>query len=328
MKKTLIDNVIIISKTGIIDEDSFSSHEYDIDVFQIFKELHSKYFKLAENLSPKDIEIIEKIDEDLQFFIDFMKKEGIDITKNIEFSTYVLQSSSILYHYYLGLKILAIDPYKIEPLLSYQRVLFLGNYYASKYDFLGLVEFKVYESIKNSQYFDGNIRLEKIVNWVERNRQFIMDKSYYNNSIQNGFDKANLVEEKIVSMDSEFARILVQKLKPYFPDEAQHPLLFDLLVENKDVKGLIFKGYINQLPELFKRLKYNNKIIVSNKKILGTWISERFIVKNKKNETLGLDYEFVYNILTKTKNEPSKSNRILTDIVQYIQPENRKKDFT
>ncbi|MCJ7771607.1 MAG: hypothetical protein MUP22_00575 [Desulfobacterales bacterium] len=144
---------------------------YDIDVFDIYDELKKKY--------PNDgnVKILNELDNSTFFemqednFVKSLKSGGIDLSKNQENRCCILPSTSNFYLYHLGWKILIIDPYKIEALLSYQSKEFLGNSSASKDNFVGLVEHVVYEFVKANNYLNESIRLKKIMKWVRRNHQ-------------------------------------------------------------------------------------------------------------------------------------------------------------
>jgi len=267
MGKTDKHSFIKIEKTGLINENTISRHEYDIDVFEILDNLHERYSKVPENAKAGKDELYNILKIMKKGFIDFMAKEGINITQNTKLSSYILPSSLNIYPQYLAFKILTIDPYKIEPLLSYQRVLFLGNYYAPKDDFLGLVEFMVYDFVKNRNYFNEDIRLEKIINWIEQNRAFILNNQFY--------------EFRTVAIAGEFVYILYRALQIYFPN-SQHSELYQLLFKDKKPSApLVFNGKLIELADLFKRLNLHNFIVVDSAKVLAEWIAGNFCLKTR-----------------------------------------------
>ena len=103
---------------------------------------------------------------------------------------------------------------------------------------------------------------------------------------------------------------VLNALKDYFKEE-QHKELFKLL-EGKEINNsLMFNGNKNQLTELFKRLEYNDLIIIPNNKIeLANWIVKNFTTKKG-------DYIFsqVYSEeLSKTSFKIPTSKRILNSI--------------
>ncbi|MGZ4055313.1 MAG: hypothetical protein ACXVDZ_14280 [Bacteroidia bacterium] len=324
-------------------------HVYDIDVFEILDQLRAKLSSNIEGL-PSNFRDLKFIDDDEESFVSTMKKQyGIDVTENRKYRNYILPSSNNMYQTYLGWKILSMDPYKIEPLLSYQSVLFLGNDNAPKDNFLGSLEFSVYVFVKGRIVFDEFIRLEKMVDWMERNRVFLLNKAYQPDEIveseedtvikkltstkQSLKGNAKQVSKKnkdkqvidttpnvrIVLMAPEFAAILVEKLKSYFPED-DYSRLFDLIIKNKMKKKLPFFGNRNQIAELFKRLHYNGKITVNTYDLLARWISNNFNVFDKGGKIEVLNANTILSILKNSKKEPPKGKRILEDMAVYIMP--------
>jgi hypothetical protein len=103
---------------------------------------------------------------------------------------------------------------------------------------------------------------------------------------------------------------VLNALKDYFQEE-QHEELHSLL-EGKEINNsLIFKGNKNQLTELFKRLEYNDLIIIPiTKTELANWI-----VKNFKTRKGPYIFSQVYNEeLSKTSFNIPNSKRILNSI--------------
>jgi hypothetical protein len=311
-------------------------HVYDIDAFEIIDKLKEKYNSSIEKGKEqlKDLEFISLTEEIL---IKFLNEEGVDSSEHKKHRNYIMSSHYNLYNTYLGYKLLTIDLYKIEPLLSFQSVLFLGNYYASKNNFLGLVEFLVYDFVKTGVLPSEQIRLEKIVNWLERNREFLLNKAYNEPSdgiIEEQKDdtvvefeahskKGNL-KHRIVIMDAQFANVFYEKVKCFF--EGQETLLYDLIIKNEFTELLVFNGQSNQIAELFKRLRYNSKITVSTIDVLANWIVKHFSTRNKQNEIEKLNLSTISQVLKKSSTEPSKGKRILEDLAQFIVSTQRKKD--
>lgn len=117
----------------------------------------------------------------------------------------------------------------------------------------------------------------------------------------------NFIQFKL--KDNYFDTVL-NALKDYFQKE-QHEELYNLL-EGKEINNsLIFKGNKNQLTELFKRLEYNDLIIIPITKIeLANWI-----VKNFTTEKGDFIFSQVYSEeLSKTSFKIPTSKRILNSI--------------
>ena len=292
-------------------------HEYDIDVFEIldnFRNRIEEYNNVSkQKRDPKDLDVLEAA------FVKSIEVDfGIDLTENQKYRNYIISSSNKFYTIFLGLKVLTIDPYKIEPLLSYQSVLFLGNRDAPKDNFLGLVEFEMYRNVKQQALLGDSLRLEKIVNWLERNRFFLMNKAYNEEIPQ-------LLNFKVVDMDPDFANIMQEKLKAYIPIE-HHPNIFILFFKGEIPSPLCFIGQTNQLTELFKRLRYNSKINVATIDALANWITKNFVVKNKLEKIENIKTTTVLQILKKSTAEPPKGKRILEDVAEFLLPNQRRKD--
>ncbi|WP_353076526.1 hypothetical protein [Flavobacterium sp.] len=250
--------------------------------------------------------------------VKFLIEEGFNEVENQKNRNFILPSNYNLYNKFLSYKLLTMDVFKIEPLLSYQSVLFLGNEYASKDNFIGLLEFLIYDIVKEKVLPNEQIRLEKMVNWLERNRTFLNKKAYYKTPRIN--DSEN---KRIVTMDTDFANVFFEKFKVFF--KGQETELFDFLINNESTELLNFNGKSNQLAELFKRLRYNSKIQVSSIKELANWIVKHFTAKNKQKEFVELKINTISQVLSKPKAEPIKTKRILLDVAEFI-PQNQRKE--
>jgi hypothetical protein len=277
-------------------------HVYDVDAFEILDILKEKYKSNKNKISLESLKFEE--DNLLKFLID----EGFNANEKQKNRNFILPSNYNLYNTYLGYKLLIIDVYKIEPFLSYQSVLFLGNHYANKDNFFGLVEFLIYDFLKERLEASEQIRLEKIVNWLERNRE--TNKSNNDNSTK-----------RTITMEPQFADVFYQRFKSFFIEQEQQ--LYRLLIKNEDTELLRFNGNTNQLVELFKRLRYNSKIKVSTYKKLAEWIINHFTVKNKQNEFVKIKINTAIQVLSKPTAEPKKENRIMEDVAEYKVPNQR-----
>jgi hypothetical protein len=301
-------------------------HEYDIDAFEIIDQLKEKYNSNIEQ-GKEQLKGLESINVNEELLIKFLNEEGVDSSEHKKHRNYIIPSYYNLYNTYLGYKLLTIDLYKIEPLLSYQSVLFLGNYYAVKDNFIGLIEFMVYDFVKAELLPFEQIRLEKIVNWLERNRIFLVNKAYnesFNDPSEAAISKKKGVVIRTVKMDAQFANVFYEKFKCFFG--GQDILLFNLIIKNEFTERIVFNGQMNQLAELFKRLNYNNIIDVANLKLLAKWITENFATGNDKVQDKGMFFNTIYAVLKNCKREPPKTKRILVELAKYIKPEDRKKE--
>ncbi len=288
-------------------------HVYDVDAFELLDAMKAKM--MSEDIIDwtNQFEILQEVEKAL---IKEAENDNLDLSENLKYRNFVLPSSSILYHTFLTYKLITFDLYKIEPMLSFQSKLFLGNYYAVKGNFVGLVEYTAYESVKNSMFSDKNLRLEKIVNWVEGKRKDYSSSSYF---------KSSEVENKFIKADGEFLDLLHQKLMPFFKIEQEKSFLRDALFLG-DVEGeLSFDGHANQFIEFFKRLKYNNLIFYTANKDLSQWICLNFKFNNVKTKSFeNFLNDSVLQILKNSSKEARKGSRILLEVAQYIMAKERK----
>src|SRR5574337_780342 len=71
------------------------------------------------------------------------------------------------FYVHLARKLMMFDVHKIGAVLDWNNAIFKGEGF-----FPTMVEHGVYDMVKHSSPFDNDTRLEKIMNWVERNRTF------------------------------------------------------------------------------------------------------------------------------------------------------------
>lgn len=338
-------------------------HVYDIDVFEILDTLRNK-LKSDLNSVPAHLRDLKFIDDEENHFIKHMNKLGIDLSENAKYRNYIVPSSYNAYNTYLGYKILIMDPYKIGPFLSYQSVLFLGNDYAPKDNFLGLLEFLTYNFVNARIYFNEFYRLEKMVDWLERNRVFLLDKAYNSNekfdaiidnenvnSVEEQFNAGEIAKannsnkstKKISKKVKKVKRkiiITAPKLRIVLMDsdfadilsaklqpyfpESEHIKLYNLIVKDEFSKKLSFGGNTNQIAELFKRFRYSGRIRVRTNELLAKWIANNFNVLNETNKIELLKSDTILAVLKNAKKEAPKGKRILEEMAQYIMPKLRR----
>jgi hypothetical protein len=195
----------------------------------------------------------------------------------------------------------------------------MGNSSVERENFIGLLEFHIYDLIQPYVLPDEQNRLEKIVSWLERNRDFLYNKAYSLN--ETDLDEASSNKRKVI-MSQELAFLLYEKLTCFF--EGQETQLHKLLIKNEAPELLRFNGQINQLAELFKRLRYNGVIIVDNLDVLTDWIVESFAAPNNEGKIDVLKRDTISQNLRKQSKEPPKGKRILTEFAKYLQPSERK----
>lgn len=304
---------MIEDQDGWITEETIIRHPYDVDAFEVIDSFlkETKNQDYAENRI-KEIEeaiclgeemMVKRLSENSSKIIDSQKRRH-----------FILPSIYNEYNDYLALKLLIVDPYKIPALLSYQSALFLGNHYAAKNNFIGLIEFQVYNKVKSFDFKDNDLRREKIMEWVEKNRYF----DYEDNS------ETRIKEDFLVS-DAKFSQVLYENLKIIIPDSFQEDLYY-LLSENRVPKEPIpVQANKSQIVEFFKRIKYNDKSHLENKKLAGV-LCRAFCSLNKNMDKDELKESSVYDILRRTKDEPSQGNLLFENMVPYVLPGTRKDD--
>ncbi len=290
-------------------------HLYDIDAFEILDRLKEKHQAYNDN-SKGPLRSLEFIHLEEEFLMESFKESNIDLTEQQKRRHFVIPSTFNLYNTFLGYKLLTIDLYKIESLLSYQLALFEGNYYAEKNNFIGLIEFSTYAFVSARVFpFEEN-RLEKISNWVEKNRVFLR-----NNELPFPKDGADLKVDEVI-MDDDFAIIFNKQFKKFF--KGQENDLEELIINKKATVRLVFNGQANQLAELFKRLRYNGKISVSSIEILAHWIVRHFAIRDKQKGIEKLNLSTISQVLKKTTAEPAKGKRILEELAGFKVTNQRK----
>ena len=288
-------------------------HVYDIDAFEILDQLRKNYECKKESIKP-DYDYLASIDDQEDHFMKVMKSEDRDLTMHQEHRNYIVSSSLNFYNYFLSQKLLIIDIHKIGALLSFQAKQFLGNPTAKRDNFIGLIEFKVYESVKVGNIFSEDIRLEKIMNWVDKNRRISsVDFTEENLTLDEDDVLRKVPTFREVAYEEDFSITLVNALKPFFAEE-EHELLLRLIIDGVYEKSIVFKAKQNQIVELFKRLKKASKLVVSNNKVLAEWITKCFLMLDKNEQPRALNYNSVIDILNKSRNEP-KWDRILQDLL-------------
>lgn len=155
---------------------NFERNVYDVDAFEILDRLRDKYLK-EEGFVTEQMLLLEE-----ENLLQLLDAEGYNTKERQKYRNFILPSNFNHYNNFLAYKLLTIDPYDIKPLLSYQSVLFLGNDYAVKENFTGLLWFLVYHLVQKRVLPNEQIRLEKIVNWLEEKFKDIKKNDSQNKS--------------------------------------------------------------------------------------------------------------------------------------------------
>lgn len=151
----------------------YKPHIYDIEFFEIFDSLRSKYSNNSQIRITPDMSNSDFIDLQVSQVLAILAEEGINKGILSEKRECVVSSISTAFLPLIGWRILTIDPYLIEGLLDYQYAIYNGNYLDLENNFIGLLEFVVYPFVKSNNYLNEDIRLERIMNWVNSKRTFI-----------------------------------------------------------------------------------------------------------------------------------------------------------
>lgn len=103
--------------------------------------------------------------------------------------------------------------------------------------------------------------------------------------------------------------LLYNELRPYF--EGSEDDLKKVLSGEEPSGQLIFPYHQNSFVELFRRLRYNRLILNSSTEI-AKWICAYFSYSstNDMKEIKPFNYDSVYTVLTKDRDQPSNANRI------------------
>ncbi len=286
-------------------------HEYDVDAFNVidsFKQHLLNQNFIQEHIDSKK-EMVELMEE---MMVDRLKGNHPEIIEAQKKRHYIIPSLHNEYNDYLALKLLIIDPFKIPALLSYQSKAFLGNYYAQKVNFIGLIEFLVYQRVKSYKVVDIDLRRERIMKWVEDNRYFDFEDNTELRA-KNGF----LVTE------AKLSQILYENLKLIVPEKRNEDLYF-VLSENKLPQTPIpIAANKTQIAELFKRIKYNGACNLSNTD-LANFIIKTFSSMSEDLSVHELKKSTVYDVLRRIKDEPSRGGLLFEHIVEYKLSDARK----
>lgn len=143
-----------------------SKHEYDVDIVDAYLKIESELNNVKNNEGLKKEEYLESIKYPI---INYCHKEDLPYEAIIQMKyPIVVPNTAHGFEAYLGRTLIAFDINKIEALLSYQNSKWL-----SKNLFASFVEHLVYNFIYKNSPFDNNIRLSKIMLWVDKNRHFL-----------------------------------------------------------------------------------------------------------------------------------------------------------
>ena len=205
-----------------------SKHEYDIDIVE-------SYFKikdLLDNIKIREGVLKEEYLKTIKYPVEIHCNDSdLPITLILQMKYPIIINSNVPgFESYFGRTLIAFDINKIEAILSYQNSIWKGSGF-----FPSFVEHLVYRFIKKNSPFDNNIRLGKIMDWVNRNRIFLKPEVSKND---NNKSKATL--------DFGIENIKVNNYTYWPYSDADLKKLYDALV----LKNMIYEN--DSFYELFK----------------------------------------------------------------------------
>ena len=95
-------------------------------------------------------------------------------------------------------------------------------------------------------------------------------------------------------------------------EKSQSDLLLAILKSKEVNKKVLFRGNVNRLVELFKRLKKSSLTNFTNDSI-AKYTSENFSFLNSNNEVSDIKFNTARQILSKPEKEPSTEKKLLLD---------------
>jgi hypothetical protein len=124
-------------------------------------------------------------------------------------------------------------------------------------------------------------------------------------------NRTPLVNKRLITFKSvDIIEKLHEELKGYFEGNEQE--LRKALKGEQVTTKLLFQSNQNKFVELFKRLKYNGYLLSTSKEI-ENWLCTTFsytFQKGEIKEVRNFHHSSVHDILTKSKGEPKKTERI------------------
>jgi hypothetical protein len=243
----------------------YTWEQYDLDIMSIYLPSFID-FLYTENQPANTMEekLAKRTAEILRFYF---------VDQRLNFGEYwrdnfhvVIPSTHNLYHVFLQVSLCYYDTLKIPRYLDYQYQNFKGNYYAEKQEsFVSLIEFHVYNWIKDKHPENPAPVLRQINKWLDLNKPLLL---------KNPAPLSTFI--KIAN--DEHRKNVVDIFTKYF--SAEDLIKLDHLLCGKPIIGkLIFKGEVNKLFDAFKRLS-TNKIISGSKRLIERWLSNFFSYKS------------------------------------------------
>ncbi len=229
-KRILIYNRIRLEKLKPV-----SKYEYDVDIVDAYLKIE----QLIDSVKIRnDFDRNHYLDAMKQSVIFYCQQSDLPVTQILQMKhPIIVNSDSIGFEGHLGRTLISFDENKIEAILGFQNSIWKGEGL-----FASFVEHGVYKYVKNNSPFDNNVRLAKIMNWVEKNRVFLPPR-----------DKSKKNVEKMSTLNYGTEKIHVNEFHywPYSKDSLEE-LYSELISHNKINKNdsfyELFKKHVN-FPE-------------------------------------------------------------------------------
>ncbi|MFN7912759.1 MAG: hypothetical protein ACK5QC_13125 [Bacteroidota bacterium] len=209
---------LILDQVRLMKLKSVSKHEYDIDIVDAYLKIEHLVNTIKTNIGFNKEDYLNAMKQPV---INYCAQADLPISQILEMKhPIIILSNSIGFEAYLGRTLIAFDVNKIEAILGYQNAIWMGNGL-----FASFIEHGVYNYVKNNSPFDNNIRLAKIMNWVERNRYFLPPH-----------DASKKKTEKTPTLDYGIKKTDVNQLHywPYSEDSLK--ALYKALLLNNKIK--------------------------------------------------------------------------------------------
>lgn len=226
----------------------FEKHVYDVDVIESIEKIHelAKNMQLTKTQKGLAIEeYFERIWGTVEFYCNFMK---VDFVEKKNQKHLIVSSEQNFYLWALALELMHRSLHRIESFLNYQKENFIGNYYANKHEFVGMIEFLVCNTVESNMPYNDQLRLDRIMRWVtKQNEQKQNIQINIQINIQNNSTKHDHIQNNYyyTILKNEIYNILFPEIKEEKPDDSKHNE-FQFLFDEKE-----FKEFLNEFRSFF-----------------------------------------------------------------------------
>lgn len=149
-------------------DEAISFHSYDINLKTSYVELEKQMQAVAKSKTgiTKE-EYLFRIKSGIESYCTYNKLGSLESGSPI-----ILKYPAYNYHAHLAFQLMTFDTNKISAMLDFQH-----ENYTGLDEFQRIVEHGVYDWIKNNSPFDNAVRLQKIMEWVEKNKGVTHNKN-------------------------------------------------------------------------------------------------------------------------------------------------------